>query len=255
MDGGEPDGWSAVAGGWADLWARFAEPAWREVAAAAGVGPGTRVLDVGCGSGDFLAQAGRLGAATAGVDPAAGMVAVARERAPGADIRHAGAEELPWPDGAFDLVTAFNALQFAADTADALAELARVTAPGGHVAVANWAEDTRNDLATIEAAVAEAAGEEPRPEGDLRRAGGLERLLAEGGLAVVAAGLVDVPWSAPDDDTLVRGVLLGEDAATLASTAPIVLEAGRPFRTPDGGYRLANAFRYAVGRVPARDSP
>jgi len=115
--------------------------------------------------------------------------------------------------------------------------------------VVNWAEDARNDLATIEAAVAAAAGEEPRPEGELRRAGGLEKLFAEGGLELVAAGLVDVPWSAPDDDTLVRGVLLGEDAATVATTAPTVVEAGRPFRTPDGGYRLSNAFRYAVARV------
>jgi len=249
VDGGEPDRWSAVADGWAELWARFAEPTWQVVVTAAGVGPGSRVLDVGCGSGEFLAYAGGVGAATAGADPAAGMVAVARERAPGADVRHAGAEALPWPDGAFDLVTAFNALQFAEDTLDALAELARVTAPGGHVAVVNWAEDARNDLTTVEDAVAAAAGEEPRPEGGLRRAGGLEKLFAEGGLEVVAAGLVDVPWSAPDDDTLVRGVLLGEDAATVAATAPVVVEAARPFRAPDGGYRLSNAFRYAVGRV------
>ena len=249
VDGGEPDRWSAVADGWAELWARFAEPTWQAVLTAAGAGPGTRVLDVGCGSGDFLAHAAGLGATTAGADPAAGMVAVARERAPEADVRLAGAERLPWPDGAFDLVTAFNALQFADDTLDALAELARVTAPGGHVAVVNWAEDARNDLATIEAAVGAAAGDEPRPEGELRRAGGLEKLFAEGGLEVVAAGLVDVPWSAPDDDTLVRGVLLGEDAATVAATAPVVVGAARPFRAPAGGYRLSNAFRYAVARV------
>jgi hypothetical protein len=69
---------------------------------------------------------------------------------------------------------------------------------------------------------------------------------------VVDAGLVEVPWSPPDDATLVRGVLLGEDAAAMAAAAPTVLAVARPFRTgPGGGYRLVNAFRYAVGRTPA----
>lgn len=147
-------------------------------------------------------------------------------------------------------MTAFNALQFAGDPLDALAELVRVTVPGGHVAVANWAEGDRNDLDTVEAAVAAAAGEEPLPDGDLRQAGGLEQLLAGAGLAVVSAGLVEVPWEPPDDAALARGVLLGEDPATMSARTPTVLAAARRFRTPAGGYRLVNAFRYAAGRTP-----
>ena len=247
MDGADPRGWSAVADEWARLWGGFAEPCSTALLAAAGAGRRARVLDVGCGSGDFLAHLTGLGASAAGIDPAPGMVAYARGRVPGADVRSGDAEHLPWPDGAFDLVTAINAVQFADDTDAALAELARVTAPGGHVAIANWAEGDRNDLATVEAAVARAAGDEPLPDGDLRMPGGLEELLRDGGLTVVAAGLVDLPWHAADDDTLVRGVLLGEDPATTAATAPVVLAAARPFRTPAGGYRLHNAFRYAVG--------
>jgi SAM-dependent methyltransferase len=250
LDGADPDRWSAVAAGWAELWGGFAEPAWRAVAAASRLGPGARVLDVGCGAGDFLAFAARLGASPAGIDPAPGMVELARSRLPGADVRLGGAEHLPWPDGRFDLVVSFNALQFAADLPAALAELARVATPGGSVAVANWAEGDRNDLHTVEAAVAAADGEQPPPDGETRRPGGLERLLAGGGLQVVAAGLVEVPWQAPDDDTLVRGVLLGEDPATMAARAPTVVAAARPFRTPGRGYRLVNAFRYAVGRTP-----
>jgi SAM-dependent methyltransferase len=178
------------------------------------------------------------------------MVELARSRVPGADVRLGPAQPLPWPDGSFDVVTAFNALQFAGHTLDALAELVRVTVPGGQVAVANWAEGDRNDLDTIEAAVAAAADEEPLPDGDLRQPGGLERLLADAGLADVAAGLVEVPWEAPDDAALVGGVLLGEDPATTSARAPAVLTAARPFRTPAGGYRLVNAFRYAAGRTP-----
>jgi SAM-dependent methyltransferase len=252
MDGADPDRWSAVAAGWAELWGGFAEPAWRAVAEASRIGPGSRVLDVGCGAGDFLGYLDRLGAQPAGIDPAPGMVELARARVPGADVRPGSAERLPWPDGSFDLVAAFNALQFAGDLPAALAELVRVAVPGGSVAVVNWAEADRNDLSTIEDAVAAADGEQPLPDPDERRPGGLERLLGDGGLEVVAAGLVELPWHAPDDDTLVRAVLLGEDPTTMAAKAPTVIAAARPFHTPTRGYRLRNAFRFAVGRTPAR---
>ncbi|ACQ79908.1 Methyltransferase type 11 [Beutenbergia cavernae DSM 12333] len=251
MDGADPDRWSLVAQDWSRLWGDLAAPAWDALLRASEAGAGARVLDVGCGSGDLLAHLEARGLRVAGVDPAPGMLAQARARLPGADLRPGDAESLTWGDGAFDLVTAVNALQFADDVDAALAELVRVTAPGGHVAVASWAEDSRNDLATIEAAVAAADGEESLPEGELRGAGGLEALLADAGLTLVEAGLVDTPWDAADDETLVRAVLLGEDDATIATTAPVVLAAAAPFRRTDGSYRLACAFRYAVARRPA----
>lgn len=245
----DPHGWSGVAEGWAELWGGFAEPAWRALADATGIGPGSRTLDVGCGSGEFVAFLDRLGASAAGADPDPGMVGVARSRVPGADVRVGDAERLPWPDAAFDVVTAINALQFADDTDDAVAELVRVTVPGGLVGISNWAESDRNDLKTIDAAVAAAAGDDMSTDGDLRKPGGLEALLGDGGLEVVAAGLVAVVWVAPDDDVLVRGVLLGEEPQVVAATAPTVIAAARPFRT-SGGYRFVNAFRYAAARKP-----
>jgi SAM-dependent methyltransferase len=249
MDGADPDRWSAVAAEWSLRWGAFAEPAWHAIVAAAGVRPDDRVLDVGCGGGDFLAYLDAHGFAAAGLDPAPGMVAYARDRLPEADIRIGDADRLPWPDASFDLVTAVNSLQFAEDTLDALAEFARVTGPGRVVGIANWAEGGRNDLDTIERAVALADGEEPLPDGDLRQPGGLAAVLRDAGLTVLADGLVAVPWFAADDDALVRGVLLGEDPETHDATAPVVIEAARPFRT-SGGYRLLNHFRYAVARVP-----
>ena len=249
---GEPaeDAWSAVAAEWARRWGGFADPARHAVVEAAGIGPGTRVLDVGCGSGEMLALVVRRGAVAAGADPAPGMVRLARLAAPDADVRVAAAEHLPWPDASVDVVVAVNAVQLTADPAATLAEAVRVTVPGGRVAVAGWAEARRNDLDTVEAAVAAAHDEPVEPDHELRTAGGWEGLLREAGLEVVAAGLVTAPWRVPDDDALVRGVLLGEDAEGLRAGAATVLAAARPFRLPDGGYRLLNALRWAVGRRP-----
>ncbi|PRY27970.1 class I SAM-dependent methyltransferase [Pseudosporangium ferrugineum] len=241
------DPWSEVAEEWASAWGDFPEPAWRAVLEHGGVGAGARVLDVGCGSGEFLAFCDRRGLRTAGIDPAPGMVALARRRT--GDVRLGGAEKLPWGDATFDLVTSFNALQFAEDTDDALAEMVRVTVPGGRVAVANWAEAARNDLRVLEEALDD---DPPPPDGELRLPGGLRELLTDGGLDDVVEGLVAVPWRAAGDDELVRGILLGEDPGA----AGAVLAAARPYRNRDGGYLLVNHFRWAVGRKgPVREGP
>jgi len=141
-------------------------------------------------------------------------------------------------------------VQLTEDPAAALAEAVRVTVPGGRVAVAGWAEAARNDLDTVEAAVAAAHDDPVEPDHALRQPAGWERLLRAAGLEVVADGLSPAPWDVPDDEALVQGVLLGEDAAGLDAGAATVLAAAQPFRRPDGGYRLVNALRWAVGRRP-----
>jgi hypothetical protein len=124
-----------------------------------------------------------------------------------------------------------------------------VTAAGGHVAVANWAERSLNDLDAVEWAIAAEAGDDPVPDGDLRLAGGLEQLLADGRLIPIDSGIVEVVWQASDDDALVRGVMLGEDPDVMDSYASIVIGAAQPFRRAGGGYRLVNHVRFAVGCV------
>jgi SAM-dependent methyltransferase len=251
MNGGEPDRWSAVAEEWSALWGGMPRPVWDAVADATAIGPGSRVLDIGCGAGEFLAFAAGLGAEVTGVDPAPGMVALARSRVPGVAVEVAGFEDLPAFDQPFDVVTAFNALQFAGDPVDALHRAADAVAPGGRIAIANWAEADRNDIEAVETAIARADGEEPLPDDELRLPGGLERVFASAGLGNVTAGITEVEWTAPDEAHLVRGVLLGEDDATMAELRATVLTAAAPYRTADGGYRLVNAFRWAVRAVRA----
>ena len=237
-------GWSDVAAEWSALWAPAAEPVWRVIVVATGIRSGSRVLDVGCGSGEFVAFVAALGAEAHGVDPADEMRAIAESR--GLAVTRGEAEGIPHPDGYFDVVTAVNALQFAEDTFDALDELRRVTRPGGFVAIANWAERERNQLDVLERAMDD---DEPAPDGELRVEGGLEALLAEAGFAVTVSGVTEIPWRVGSADELVRGVMLGEDADVIATRAGAVLAAAEPFRDGSGGYMLLNAFRWAVGRV------
>ena len=82
---------------------RFAEPA-RDLAALAGVTAGSKVLDVGTGTGVVAQVAQELGATAVGVDPSEGMLDVARSTRPGIEFLAAQAIDLPFVDGRFDVV-------------------------------------------------------------------------------------------------------------------------------------------------------
>lgn len=118
------------------LFGQFAAP----VCAAAGVAPGHRVLDVACGTGAAArAAADRAGPdAVTGLDCNAGMLAIARRKAPGISWREGVAEAMPFGDATFDAVLCQFGLMFFEDRSAALHEMRRVTAPGGRAAVAVW---------------------------------------------------------------------------------------------------------------------
>jgi hypothetical protein len=79
--------WSARARDWAEVQEATVLPLFEAIADSLGVGAGTRVLDVGCGAGRFLRLAADRGADVAGLDAAAALVAIARERLPGGPSR------------------------------------------------------------------------------------------------------------------------------------------------------------------------
>jgi SAM-dependent methyltransferase len=105
-----------------------------------GVEAGQRAIDVGCGPGALTGVlVDRLGAAhVAAVDPTAPFVLACRERFPQVDVRQAGAEAIPFADDAFDLAAAGLVVHFMSDPVAGLAEMARVTRPGGTVAATVW---------------------------------------------------------------------------------------------------------------------
>lgn len=247
VDGSDTDGWSHVAAGWASLWGSLADPARVAIMNATSIEPGSRVLDAGCGSGEFLQLLRDRGAHAVGADPAAEMVTLAR--AVGVEVVVADIENMPFEKDSFDVATAVNALQFADDTTVALRELGRVVRTGGFIAIANWAEGSLNDVDVVERAIADALDEERPPDGPLRPAGGIETAFVATGLEVVEAGVVETPWVARDEETLAQGILLGEDQDTIAELRSIMVAAAAPFRDARGGFTLRNSFRWAVARV------
>jgi SAM-dependent methyltransferase len=105
----------------------------------AGVGSGP-VVEVGCGPGALTeVLADRLGAGrVAAVDPSAPSVATCRARVPGADVRVARAEALPFASGSFTAALSQLVLSFVADPDRAMAEAARVVRPRGMVAACTF---------------------------------------------------------------------------------------------------------------------
>lgn len=94
-------------------------------------GRGKRVLEVGCGTGLILERVRGFASHAAGIDLSAGMLSHARAR--GLPVVQASATALPFADASFDVVCSFKVLAHVADIRTALAEMARVTRPGGYV--------------------------------------------------------------------------------------------------------------------------
>ena len=112
---------------------------WREVAEVLireGDLAGRRVLDIGCGTGQFLAQVMEVARAW-GVDASPEMLEVARERVHGAGLKLGSAEELPFKDGWFERATMWLVAHLL-DRPRAFAEALRVLAPGGRFALATF---------------------------------------------------------------------------------------------------------------------
>jgi SAM-dependent methyltransferase len=109
-----------------------------------GVAPGERVLDVGCGSGAVtrtLASRVTPGGRAVGVDTSPALLKLAGELANEAglgaiiEFKEGDCRALPFPDASFDAVVAATTLSHVPDAARALAEMVRVTRPGGRVGV------------------------------------------------------------------------------------------------------------------------
>ncbi len=167
----------------------------------AAVGPGSRALDVATGTGDLAIALRARGAEVVGMDFSERMLELARAKAPDIRFEAGNALALPYADGEFDAVTVgFGARNFS-DLGQGLAEMARVTRPGGRVVVLEITTPQKPPLSwffklwfdQVVPRLGRLAGD---PDAytylpsSVRRFPGPEALAAE----LAAAGLTDVRW-------------------------------------------------------------
>lgn len=239
--------WSARAQDWATIEEQQL-PTYQEAIRRAGIRAGQHVLEVACGTGVFLREVADLDAHAVGIDASAALLELARARVPEAELRQGDMQSLPFADAAFDVVAGFNAFFFADDMVAALREAGRVAKPGAPIVIQVWGDPDQCSLEAMKAAVFGDRGEAP----PFWRPGALEELAQAAGL--VAAGTFDISWAYEfaDETSMVRGMCSAAPIAAAAQQAGdgsverAVARSLAPHRTPDGGYRLPNAWHFLI---------
>jgi SAM-dependent methyltransferase len=250
--------WGSSAQDWSTIQEGQFKAGYEAVLSHCRIGPGTDYLDAGCGAGMAAQIASGLGANVSGFDAAVPLLAIAKTRVPKGDFRVADLEEVPFDDASFDVVTGFNAFQFAADPVRALSEARRVTRPGGKVVIMTWGQPEGMEAASIVGALRPLLPTPPPgAPGPFALSDEVRlRAFAEAaGLTAETVTDVDSPWSYPDEATALRGLGSSGVAARARALAGVaaVDDAHRaalaPFRRSDGSFRIGAACRFLVSRA------
>lgn len=216
--------------------------------------PGLSHLDAGCGAGLALQMSATRGATVTGLDASAGLIAFARTRLPDADLRVGEIEELPFAQASFDIVTAFNSIQYATNPAHAVAELSRVCRPGGRVAIGVWGDPARCETEALFARLRSLAPPSPGTPSPLAvsDAGVVEGLLADAGLHVNGGAEVPVTLEFADiDQAWARHTAAGPlqkviEVAGQDAVRSVLTEVLETDRKDDGALRQDNVMRYVI---------
>ncbi|GKQ41243.1 hypothetical protein ALMP_77600 [Streptomyces sp. A012304] len=238
------------------------------------VGPGTRLLGLGCGSGLALLMASSRGADVTGVETSSPeRLALARQRLEPAEARDARARaRTRLVDGspldaadaqtpAYTLVTAFEPIGCLAGDAEGLVELLSAATPlaarGTPVVLAGWGPPERCATSSV-LRVATKLADPERGAGSWRPPlrDDLEEVAHRAGLRPDGSGRVACPFGYADVDSARKGLLstgLFDAAITATDQERVdkeVTEALHPYRRPDGTVWMPNVFRYLIARVP-----
>ncbi len=222
-----------------------------------------RWLDVGCGNGAFttLVMESCAPAEMHGIDPSEGQLAFARERMAGgaASFQQGDAMALPFEPDAFDIAVMALVIQFVPDPARAVAEMARVVAPGGTVATYVWSQDGAGSPSKVFSEVFRACGfSPPSPPGRAATgAGALRDLWADAGLEAIETYAITVQrsfesfedfWTSSTGSGTLKPAVASMDPDSIARAQAMLRE-----RLPaDADGRITNsADANAIkGRVP-----
>ncbi|MEH0547090.1 SAM-dependent methyltransferase [Streptomyces sp. B21-105] len=264
---------------WSEIQERMLVPLYEAVHERLDVGPDTRLLSLGCGSGLALVMAASRGAALTGVEPSSpARLALARERLlvreswgahARADIRltdRLPTDRLPTdrPEArtpAYTLVTAFEPIGRVAGDTEELAGLLAAATPlarrGTPVVLVGWGPPERCATTAV-LRIAARAADQDRGTVRLRPAlrDDLEDVARRAGLRPDGSGRVACPFGYADVDSALQGLLSTGlfDAAVAATDQAQVeketAEALHPYRRPDGTVWMPNVFRYLIARTP-----
>ena len=163
------DIFDAVAADYENVGVDFFGPMGAALVAAAGIGPGDRVLDVGCGRGAVLFPAARAVTGSGhvtGIDMAPAMVELTRAAArelPHVTVRTGDGQAPDFPDGSFDVITAGMLLFFLPDPGAALRTYHRLLVPGGKLAISTFAAFDPRFRAAMRLAAEHAEDPPPQP--------------------------------------------------------------------------------------------
>jgi SAM-dependent methyltransferase len=223
----------------------------------AGVGQGTRLLDLGCGGGGASVLAAQRGARVAGLDAAEALIQIARERVPDGDFCVGDLEQLPHDDDSFDVVFASLSIMFATNPSAALFEMARVAVPGGRISVGIWGRSEDCEYRHILKAVADSLPSPPPGEGPfaLSGRGRLEGLMEFARLQVLDSGEVGAPFQFADSEMMWRmlnsagPVQMAKQAVSEQELKAAIGRAAEPFELEKGEILLNNRFRYVTAIV------
>lgn len=218
--------WGARAQDWATYVEQVCLPLFGATLDAARVTVGTRLLDAGCGAGLLALLASFRGAQVTALDASPGLLAMARQRLPGADVREGDLEALPFADASFDAVGAVTA------------------------------SSTRRIWRPPCASSSASPGASPPHPGALSEPGALAGVLEGAGLRVVDEGEVACPFVFPSTEASWRGnSAAGVAQAAIAHSGEaavraVYANADRAHMRPDGSVRYDNVFLWAAGERP-----
>ncbi|TDD93380.1 class I SAM-dependent methyltransferase [Actinomadura rubrisoli] len=232
---------------------------------AAGVGGGTRLLDVGTGPGIVSAAAIRRGAEVSALDADPEMAETARKNVPGLDVRVAVLPDVPFEDAAFGAVAGNFVINHVGAPDLALAALRRVLRPAGWLALSCWAMPAAAGVLTaVREAIDEAGVPVPDdiPESPFMEYGepaAFRRLVMEAGFTDVS--VEEMTWEHVVDPEYwwetgalskvgTNGVIIGrQDAATVARIKVAYDGVITRYATPDGKIALpAHALLASAAR-------
>ncbi|PYC63855.1 SAM-dependent methyltransferase [Streptomyces tateyamensis] len=258
----ERQAWAGQAGAFAAGFAKLCAYSVPQLLDGAGVGEGTRVLDIGTGTGTVAAAACARGARVTAVDAEPSMVELAALNVPAARVQLGLLPDLPFADGEFEAITGNFVLNHVGQPARALAELRRLLRPGGRLALTIWPNPPAPGQALLGRAV-EAVGL-TRPahlppvaaEDDFpRTAEGLTELLTTAGLNEVHCESLhwdhrttpDEWWTGPAAGVAYIGqLLLSQPESTRTEVRQHFDRLAEEFRTPNGDLLLPHTALLAT---------